>query len=636
MPAIPEFVLRKLVVPNSLKEEGDGFSLQINNTFAPASLLGFSLSVNGQKVPPQKISIESSGNPPVNAESINLENPFALSVGVVLNVKIKETPLGEGDIHFEIETREVGSLAFSLKGSAQKSTGAARKKGLLSGLLKRPVKVDIRINKEDRIGEVSPLVYGQFIEHLERCIYGGIWNDEGSELRPDVVELIKELRPPIIRYPGGNFASGYHWEDGIGPKEQRPQRVDKAWNATDSNQVGTDEFLAFCREVETEPFLVVNTGNGTPQEAANWVAYCNDPAESEQGQRRAANGHPEPYNVRYWGVGNEVWGAWQIGHTDAESHAAQLNEFALAMKAVDPSICIIAVGDGILSDDPQDKGRQWNEIMLKQAGESMDMLSFHLYQPDQSSWQESYDMDELHHVVCAAPLAAEKMIKRMAEQINEAQPDKKIGIAFDEWNLWLPPGDEAESMHQVKYCLRDALYTASMLNVFVRQCQPLQMANLAQLVNVLPLIVTNDTQAFATPPYHVFKMHLEMQKFALKAHVAGKYFDSVQMGNIPALKDVPYLDAAVTCDEEGKKLVICMVNRHPEERAFVNINLEGFGKMKLSGGQVLRGEDLLAVNSFEEPEKVKPKTVMMPPKSGKAFRLDVSPACVATLILEAE
>ena len=202
------------------------------------------------------------------------------------------------------------------------------------------------------------------MEHLERCVYDGIWTKDGTSLRPDTLELLKKLNPPMIRYPGGNFASGYHWEDGIGPREKRPARHDAAWQAEESNQVGTDEFLTFCEQLNIEPYLVVNDGSGTPEEAARWVAYCNSAQDTELGKRRADNGHADAYNVKYWGIGNEVWGPWQIGTTSANEYARRLKRFVETMKAVDPTIKIIAVGNNPLSDDPQDAAALWNKEVL--------------------------------------------------------------------------------------------------------------------------------------------------------------------------------------------------------------------------------------------------------------------------------
>lgn len=637
MPTVPEFLLRKLIVKDSFKTDANGFSFAILNSFAPATLLGFSLQVGNQTIPPADLSLQSGSDAPLSGAQISPEAPFALSVGERITVTVRGCQAEQEMLQITVNTREAGALSFSIKAEPPAKKPARRRTTFsLDSLLKRPLKTEVTIDHNDTIGEVNPYIYGQFVEHLERCVYDGIWTADGRALREDSLTLIQALQPPLIRYPGGNFASGYHWEDGIGPREARPQRYDDAWKASESNQVGTDEFLAFCRQVGADPFLVVNDGNGDPEEAARWVAYCNEPPDGEQGRRRAANGHPEPYNVRLWGIGNEVWGQWQIGHTDAETYTARLRRFAEAMRAVDPGIEIVAVGNMVLSDDPAEPGARWNQAVLEGAADLIDHLSFHIYQPDQEGWQEEYDPLDLHHIVCAAPLGVEQIIERISAQIGRLAPEKKIGIALDEWNLWLPPPEGAASMHQVVYTLRDALYAAGMLNVFLRQCQGLQIANLAQLVNVLPLIVTGPDSAYATPLYYSFLLHQQMEPVALRAVTRGKFYDIEALGNIPGLKDVPYVDVAASRSQEGSRLALCIVNRHPSSRTFVDITLQGFEEMQLSEGWLLHHNDPLAYNSLEEPQKVKSRKVDLPKKRGSRFKLDLPPVSVSILALEKE
>ncbi len=639
MPAVPEFLLRNLFVKNSLKTDQDGFSFQLLNSLSPATVLWFSLDVDGQTVPAEKLSVQLGEEPPMTTDQISAENPYAMVLGKLVTVRANGTQYGNGDLRLTIHTREAGSIVFSVNSkqaspSAQAASRASSSPFNLASRFQRPIKTDVLIRYNDVIGEINPYIYGQFIEHLEDCIYNGIWTADGSALRQDTLDLIKKLNPPLIRYPGGNFVSGYHWEDGIGPKDQRPVRFDDAWKAVESNQVGTDEFMELCRQTGADPFMVVNCGNGTADEAARWVAYCNDPADTEQGRRRAENGHPEPYDIKLWGVGNEIWGSWQIGHTDAPTYNARLREFAQAMRAVDPTIQLVAVGHAVFSDSPDDTGRQWNETVLRGAGDVFDYLSFHLYQPDRDGWQDEYDQATLYKTVTAAPLDAERIIQRIHEQIEALQPDRKIGIAFDEWNVWLPAPQGAPSMHKVEFTLRDALYVTGMLNVFQRQCNALQIANLAQLVNVLPLIYTNQNTAFATALYYPFLLYKEMQNLALNCTVRGKFFDSEALGNIGAVQDVPYVELSATRNEDGSKLVISILNRHPSLRTHVNIDLKDYPKMMLSEGWLLNKDDFLASNSFETPENVKSRQISLPDKRGTRFRLDLPPLSVSILTLK--
>jgi alpha-N-arabinofuranosidase len=637
MPAVPEFILRKLFVQGSLKAQDDGFSFALNNSFAPATVTGFNLEVDGQKVPPERLSLSAQGEAPLTAVSISDQSPYPLSVGVLYIVQARGIPVGIR-LTLHVNTREAGLLSFTVQpkaGAAQPASPAAGggPRWLPRGLFRRPLKAEAEVDAGSVIGEINPYIYGHFIEHLERCVYGGIWSEDGARLREDTLALIQDLHPPVIRYPGGNFASGYHWEDGIGPKEARPPRFDHAWQSWESNQVGTDEFLALCVRLGTDPFLVVNDGSGTPEEAARWIAYCNRPASEEQGRRRADNGHPSPYGVRLWGVGNEVWGPWQIGQTSAAGYAARLNEFTSAMRAVDPSIRIVAVGDNVLSDAPDDPGRQWNETVLRQAADQIDYLSFHIYQPDQSGWQESYDLEALHYTVCAAPLTIESIITRMAGQVARLAPGRHIRIALDEWNLWLAPPEGAGSMHQVVYTLRDALYAAGVFNTFHRQCDRLAIANLAQLVNVLPAIVTDEKRAYATPIYYPFWMYRHMQRLALNIKMTGPTFDSDALSTIAAQQGVPYLDMTATRDETSCQVTLGLVNRHPAQAMRLKLGWRGFSVLKLRKAWLLSGPDPSAANSFDAPEQVCARPADLPETRGDMLQVVLPASSVMVIML---
>ncbi len=639
MPAVPEFLLRRLLIKDSLKTTPDGFSFAMLNRVAPATITAFQLKASGVDVPPRQLVIQAGGEPARSAEGISPAAPFNLPVNTRVDLQVSGVSLGTGELQFAIDTVEAGQLTFSVQAGLQRPQASVKKSLLktpfLTKLLGRKIRAVVRIDADKQIGEINPYVYGQFVEHLERCVYGGIWSEDGSHLREDTLRLIQALKPPLIRYPGGNFASGYHWEDGIGAPGQRPQRYDEAWKSLDSNRVGTDEFMQFCQQVGAEPFLVVNDATGSAEEAARWVAYCNRGPEDEQGARRAANGFPAPYNVRLWGVGNEVWGPWQIGHTGAAEYAARMRPIVEAMRAVDPAIKIVAVGDKILSDAADDPGRIWNEVVLNQAGDLINYLSFHLYQPDQTGWQESLDELSLFRTVCAAPLSAEMAIQRMAEQIRRSAAGKGIKIALDEWNLWLTPPEDAETMHRLRYTLRDALYVAGMLNVFHRQSRVLQIANLAQMVNVLPLIVTNQTQAYATPIYYPFLMYRQMEPIALETQVVTPTFKSDALGTIEAVQKAPYIDVTATRSRSGRRLVLGVVNRDPYRRVYLSVRLFGFSGLRPSQGWLLNHSDPLAENSFAAPENVRAKQIEVRQiGSRERFTLDLPPHSVSVLALE--
>jgi alpha-L-arabinofuranosidase len=638
MAGVPEFMLRKLFVKDSVKSDENGFSFALNNTFAPATITRFALTVDGKEVPQEDLSIQAGDGEVMSTADLSEDKPFSLPVKVLITLTVSGHALGEGNLGISLHTVEAGPLAFGLQVKEAKSTAPAveaPRKWKLPKFLRRPFKATVHVDADKVMGQVQPEVYGHFIEHLERCIYDGIWTEDGSALRPDTLRLVQALKPTVIRYPGGNFASGYHWEDGIGPKDQRPVRMDKAWQSEESNQVGTDEFLAYCREVGAQPFLVVNDGSGTPEEAARWVAYCNEDASTEQGARRAANGHPEPYAVHWWGVGNEVWGQWQIGTTDAASYAKRLRAFVEAMRAVDSSIRIVAVGDKVMSGAVADPGAQWNETVLREAGDCFDDISFHLYQPDREGWQDAYDPDELYKTVTAAPLDVERIIQRIGRQIQAHAPDHKIGVAFDEWNLWLAPADDADSMHDIAYSRRDALYAAGMLHVFHRQCKLVTMANLAQMVNVLPLIKTNEKTAFATAMYFPMQMYRQMEETVIETKVKGPVFTSQRLGNIDEVVDAPYIDVTATRDNERQRVVIGVINRHPDKRVDLAVRLNGTGDLKPRRGWLLSSKELDAVNSFEKPDALKVKEVELPQiRTKDHFRLDLPPCSVSILELK--
>jgi alpha-N-arabinofuranosidase len=241
----------------------------------------------------------------------------------------------------------------------------------------------IKLDLDRRLGTVDRRILSGFAEHLGRCIYGGIY-DEGSALadehgfRADVVEAVRALRPPTLRWPGGNFVSGYHWTDGIGPRDSRPRRLELAWHSEESNRFGTDEFLRFCRVVGAEPYLCVNMGTGSMDEAQAWVEYCNGTSKTEWAERRRQNGHDDPYGVRYWGLGNEMYGPWQIGALSAEDYVKRAREFGNVMSWTDPSVELVACGENGLSD--------WDRVVVEGLADQVRWHSIHIYTGSDDYW----------------------------------------------------------------------------------------------------------------------------------------------------------------------------------------------------------------------------------------------------------
>ncbi len=416
--------------------------------------------------------------------------------------------------------------------------------------------------------------------------------------RPDVVEAIRSLRPPLIRWPGGNFASAYHWLDGIGPRDRRPTRLDPVWGALEPNDVGTDEFMDLCRILQTEPYLTVNISSGSAEEAAAWVEYCNGSDSTTYGRMRADGGHPEPYRVRYWGVGNETYGNWQFGHVDAGTYARRYLDFAAAMRAVDPDIELVAVGAH------EYEAPEWNRTVLEIAGSAVDYLSLHHYVPGEMPRGMEPTHDELYPVIVAGPERVEELLHEAEAEIERAGLTGKVQIAFDEWNVWVHA--HYECAWEEPYLLRDGLYASSIFNLFYRQCQHVTMANLAQLVNVLGAIYTTPTGYFLTPIYLACRLHREHSgPISVRTEVQSPTFDARPMGRfMPPRLGARYIDAAATIDEDSRTLYLSVVNRHRSQEAQVQVQIEGASVQLEGAGHQLNGPSALSGNSITNPQVV--------------------------------
>lgn len=415
--------------------------------------------------------------------------------------------------------------------------------------------------------------------------------DNVNGWRRDVLELIRGIKPPIIRYPGGNFVSGYHWEDGIGDRDRRPIRYDYAWNVWEPNDVGIDEFMTLCKELDTEPYISVNAGNGTAAEAAAWVEYCNGAANTRYGAMRAANGHPEPYGIRYWGIGNEMYGNWQIGHCDAETFARRHVAFAHALRSVDASIVLLGVGD--MPDQPG----YWLETVTEIAGADVDLMTVHHYTDVPS------DIDEATRdaLVTACPEHIGRLLDDTRRVLDAYGPEgHRIAISFDEWNV----AHRGVGRRQ-NYALRDGLYAAGMFNAFQARCDSVTMANIAQLVNLLGVIETGPTAAYGTPIYYAFKLYGEhCGDAALAAEVDCDTFDLPAVANIPALEGVPYLSVSATLDATRGVACLAVANRHASDDITAEIALDGVADGAPGRAWELNGPGMDARNTFDAPNRV--------------------------------
>ena len=452
----------------------------------------------------------------------------------------------------------------------------------------------IKIDAERVIGDIDPLLYGNFTEHLGRCIYGGIYDPKSSQsddngLRKDVAEATRKLGVSVVRYPGGNFTSGYHWLDGVGPKSDRPKRKDLAWGDIEPNLVGTDEFMQFSRLTGTQPYLCVNMGTGTLDEARNWVEYCNAPTGLYYSDLRAKYGHPEPYKVKFWGLGNEMDGEWQMGHKNAEDYSKFALEAAKLMKWSDDSIKLIVSG----SSNYNDRWMDWNRMVLTTLRDHADYISLHHY-------SGNYDKD--HNKFMAVTTRVDNIITTTEAMINEIRSrykiDHPIFIAFDEYNVWYRAGNEQKL--EEHYNMQDALVVAMYLNTFIRHANIVKMANMAQLVNVIaPMMVTNDKLWLQTI-YHPLQLFANRCKGrSLETFVQGDTYDAGDY------KKVPWLDVSTVYNPATKEIILNVVNRNADKSVATTIENQ-YGNLGNSANITeVNSTSIMDENSVNE-QKVKP------------------------------
>lgn len=457
----------------------------------------------------------------------------------------------------------------------------------------------IKLDLDRRLGTVDRRILSGFTEHLGRCIYGGIY-DEGSPLadsdgfRTDVIEAVRRLAPPVLRWPGGNFVSGYHWTDGIGPQDRRPRRLELAWHDEESNRFGTDEFMRFCERVGAAPYVCVNMGTGTMDEARAWVEYCNGTANTDWVNRRRDNGREAPYGVRYWGLGNEMYGPWQIGALSAEDYVVKAREFAKVMSWTDPSIELVSCGENGLSE--------WDRIVIEGLADRVRWHSIHIYTGSDDYWTD-----------VLAPHQSERAIARTAALIADVRFRHRIthpiDIAYDEWNVWFR---EREAGLEERYTLADALAVATYLHGFVRHCRVVKMANLAQLVNVIAPIVTRPDGLFLQSIYHPLALFAEhLRPLALDVFVDCATHDLVEADTpggwphrVADLGPFPLLDVCAMREADSDELTLSVVNRSPSDAVEATLRFADGFEARPARLQRVAGPSPEATNGFDQPERV--------------------------------
>jgi len=494
----------------------------------------------------------------------------------------------------------------------------------------------IYLDSRRRIAPLDRNLFGSFLEHLGRAIYEGIY-DPGSKLsdangfRKDVMDEVRQLGVPIIRYPGGNFVSSYNWLDGVGPKQDRPHVLDKAWNALNTNQIGTNEFMTWCKAVGTEPLMGLNLGTGSAEDAAALVEYCNLEKGTKWSDLRRKHGVAEPYRVKRWCLGNEMDGPWQVGHMTATEYGLKAEDAARQMHAIDPSLQLIACGS---SGPGMPTYLEWDREVLEQCYDYVDALSLHRYI---GNTQEETGTDSAKFV--AMNLSMEQQIKETLAVCDLVQghkrSPKKLWLSFDEWNVWYRArtgdalrghGEEAPHLLEEVYNLEDALLVGGILNTLMRNADRVKLACLAQLVNVIAPIMTNANGMLKQSIYYPYSWALQFAHGSvLNLLVESPTYEVSGMGQ------VPYLDAVATANAESGKTTLFILNRDLSKAHAVEVNWQDKAPGKVLMSTTITGSDLKAFNTFESPQRVAPQAFDKPATTRGRTKFEV-PARSYTVI----
>ncbi len=452
---------------------------------------------------------------------------------------------------------------------------------------------------------------------------------------------VKQLGVPIIRYPGGNFVSGYHWLDGVGPKDQRPTVLDRAWNTLDTNQFGTNEFMDWCKQVNTEPLMGFNLGTGTPEMAAALVEYCNVEKGTEWSDLRRKHGYPQPHNVKYWCLGNEMDGPWQMGHCTAREYGEKARDAARQIRKVDPDVKLIACGS---SNTILDTYLVWDREVLEQCFDQVDGISLHNYYGNTPELTGNNSARYL-----AMNLDMERQIHEIAAVCDYVQgtlkSPKRLWLSFDEWNVWyrarggrFADGQRTVAPHLLEevYNLEDALLVGGFLNSLLRQSDRVRVACLAQLVNVIAPLVTNETSVLRQSIYYPYAWALKyargkvldllVESETYPIHAEGLRADFARND------EVPYVDVTATIDPENGRLCLFILNRDLETDRELVVEFRDPTPKQVLTCETLTGSDLKAVNTFAQPGQVAPRTLSAPAASSQmTFKLPARSYSVAQL-----
>jgi alpha-L-arabinofuranosidase len=461
------------------------------------------------------------------------------------------------------------------------------------------------------VGRVDPRLYGSFVEHLGRCVYTGIYEpghpaaDEAG-LRTDVLALVRELGPTVLRYPGGNFVSGYRWEDGVGPAEERPRRLDLAWASVETNRFGLGEFVDFLKKVDAEPLLALNLGTRGVAEALELQEYANHPSGTELSDRRVSHGDKEPYGIRMWCLGNEMDGPWQTGHKTAEEYGRLAAETARAMRQMDPSVELVACGS---SNQAMPSFAAWEAAVLAETYELVDHISLHAYYEELDGDRDSF---------LASAVDMESFIENVVATCDHVgarlKSSKRINLSFDEWNVWYqrrfhdqtpPRWQEAPSLLEDRYSVTDAVVFGSLLIALLRHADRVAIACLAQLVNVIaPIMTEPGGAAWRQTTFHPFAQASRYGRGrVLTVGVESPTHATARYG------EVPLLHATATLDDETGAVTVFAVNRDQHRELPLEVDLRGLRVAGVVEHSALSDADPEARNTAAEPERVTPHQV---------------------------
>lgn len=476
------------------------------------------------------------------------------------------------------------------------------------------MKASAIVHRDFRIANIDPRLYSSFLEHLGRAIYGGIYEpghaaaDEDG-FRRDVIDLVRDLDTPYCRYPGGNFVSAYNWEDGVGPRAERPVRLDLAWRTRESNQIGVNEFVDWCKKANTKPMLAVNLGSRGLDAARNFLEYCNHPGGTYWSDLRRKHGWTNPHDVKMWCLGNEMDGPWQVGHKSAYEYGRLADETAKAMRGFDKSLELVVCGS---SHSDMKTYPDWEAQVLEQCYDSADHISLHMYFANR-------EKNTLNYLARTTKL--DRYITTIGGVIDYIKAKKRskktIGISFDEWNVWyhsnqqdkdiLAQNEWPDAPHLLEdiYNFEDVLQVGSILNTFIRRSDRVRIACIAQLVNVIAPIMTEDGGSAwrQTTYYPLYFASKYGRGSALQVLTDGPTYDCDEAN------DVPYLDASAVLSDDGKALTFFIVNRHQDTALDFDARLDGFSGVRIVEQQEMTNTSLQAVNTAKQPDAVVPVKV---------------------------